>query len=145
MSAETDLMDLTVEDKLKALGVKGVLRQMAERHQLLELICEMPQCYCPFGRTHFERRTIKPFDWAPSVDHYPIIKSRDGKRYAENARLAHVFCNARDYRLRQDISDMIKAKKSLQDIADALNEAKPSRIPGGAPWSPATVRRTFVS
>jgi hypothetical protein len=145
VAVEKDCVDMSVEDKLKALGVKGVLREMAERGQLLELVCEMPQCYCPFGRTHFERRIIKPFDWAPSVDHYPIIKSRDGKRYAENVRLAHVLCNERDQTLRRKISDMLRMKNSLQDITDALNAMKAATLSGGFRWSPATVRRMFVS
>ena len=37
--------DSSVADQLRALGVKGVLVQMAERGQLLDLKCEMPQCY----------------------------------------------------------------------------------------------------
>jgi hypothetical protein len=35
--------DSSVADQLRALGVKGVLVQMAERGQLLALKCEMPQ------------------------------------------------------------------------------------------------------
>jgi hypothetical protein len=36
--------DSSVADQLRALGMKGVLVQMAERGQLLALRCEMPQC-----------------------------------------------------------------------------------------------------
>ena len=35
----------SVADRLRELGVKGVLVRMAERGQLLDLKCEMPQCY----------------------------------------------------------------------------------------------------
>ena len=37
--------DSPVAAQLRALGVKSVLVQMAERGQLLALKCEMPQCY----------------------------------------------------------------------------------------------------
>ena len=40
----------TVAERLKALGVRGVLVQMAENGQLLSLKCEVPMCYRPEGR-----------------------------------------------------------------------------------------------
>jgi hypothetical protein len=43
-----------VAERLKELGVKGVLIQMADNGQILELTCEMPMCYCPKGREHFD-------------------------------------------------------------------------------------------
>jgi hypothetical protein len=46
--------DSSVADELRRLGVKGVLVQMAERGQLLDLECEMPQCYHHKGRAAFD-------------------------------------------------------------------------------------------
>jgi hypothetical protein len=70
--------DSSVADELRALGVKGVLVQMAERGQLLALKCEMPQCYHHKGRGAFDPITTPPTRWAPSRDHYPILKSAGG-------------------------------------------------------------------
>jgi hypothetical protein len=68
----------SVAQDLRALGVKGVLVQMAERGQLMELRCEMPQCYCPKGRAHFDPRSNPMTDWAPNPDHYPVPKWAGG-------------------------------------------------------------------
>src|SRR3954465_11747824 len=67
--------DSSVADQLRALGGKGVLVQMAERGQLLALKCEMPQCYHHKGRGAFDPVTTPRTKWAPSPDHYPILKS----------------------------------------------------------------------
>src|SRR6476661_2039481 len=48
------MADESVADRLRGFGVKGILVQMAERGQILELKCEMPQCYHPNGRDKFE-------------------------------------------------------------------------------------------
>ena len=70
--------DSLVADQLRALGVKGVLVRMAERGQLLALRCEMPQCYHHKGRGAFDPVTTPRTKWAPSPDHYPILKSAAG-------------------------------------------------------------------
>ncbi len=57
---------------MRAKGLHGVLVQMAEWGQLLEFACEMPQCYCPKGRRHFDERTPNEGDWEPNLDHYPV-------------------------------------------------------------------------
>ena len=57
--------DSSVADQLRALGVKGVLVQMAERGQLLALKCEMPQCYHPRCRRGHPVTTPRT-RWAPS-------------------------------------------------------------------------------
>jgi hypothetical protein len=41
------MAERSVADQLRELKVKGILVQMAERGQILELKCEMPQCYHP--------------------------------------------------------------------------------------------------
>jgi hypothetical protein len=46
-STENASVKETVAQQLHDLGVKGVLVQMAARGQIVELLCEMPTCYCP--------------------------------------------------------------------------------------------------
>ena len=95
--------DSSVADELRGLGMKGVLVQMAERGQLLALECEMPQCYHHKGRGAFDPVGTKRTMWAPSHDHYPILKSAGGKRRPENVRLSHTECNQRDHLRRRQI------------------------------------------
>ena len=85
----SSVADKSVADQLRELGMKGVLVQMAERGQLLALKCEMPQCYHPKGRGAFDEVTTPRTKWAPSPDHYPILKSAGGKLRPENVRLSH--------------------------------------------------------
>ena len=68
-------MEDTLAGELRRLGTRGVLVQMAERGQIVELRCEMPKCYCPKGRGHFEERSTPLPPWAPSPDHYPKLKA----------------------------------------------------------------------
>jgi hypothetical protein len=86
-----------VAEKLRERGVRGVLVQMAERGQLVELRCEMPQCYCPKGRAWFDRKSVPMTDWAPNPDHYPIPRWLGGHLEPDNVRLAHVRCNLTDH------------------------------------------------
>lgn len=130
---------------LRALGVKGVLVQMAERGQLLELRCEMPQCYCEKGRRHFDPKSVPMTKWAPNADHYPILKMAGGKLQPDNVRLAHVLCNNIDYGWRTMIKRMLANGKSLQDIANSLNLQKVLRPHGEVSWTPRNVRKVFVS
>ena len=111
----------SVADQLRALGVKGVLVQMAERGQLLALKCEMPQCYHHKGRGAFDPVTTPRTKWAPSPDHYPILKSAGGHLVPENVRLSHIWCNNRDYGWRMQIRTLLAKGKSLVEIAEALN------------------------
>src|SRR4051794_23944633 len=106
----------SVADQLRALGVKGVLVQMAERGQLLALKCERPQCYHQ-GRGASDRVTTPRTKWAPSPDHYPILKSAGGQLRPENVRLSHIWCNNRDYGWRT----LLAKGNSLAEIAEALN------------------------
>jgi hypothetical protein len=45
----------TAANQLRALGTRGVLVQMAQRGQIIELRCEMPKCYCHKGRGYSSR------------------------------------------------------------------------------------------
>jgi hypothetical protein len=137
----------TVAEQLQDRGVRGVLFQMAEAGQLLELRCEMPSCYCPKGRGYFQHKAGPMPDWAPNPDHYPILKSAGGQLRSDNVRLAHVLCNRRDYGWRTKIKPLLAKGMSLEDIADALNRNL-KRVPpphGRNRWSAAMVRQAYVS
>jgi hypothetical protein len=140
-----DAGDQTLAEDLRARGVKGVLVQMAERGQLMELRCEMPQCYCPKGRAHFDRRSNPMTDWAPNPDHYPVPKWAHGHLGPDNVRLAHAFCNRTDYGWRTSIKSMLAKGKSLEQIADTLNRRKVRRPHGQVTWTGDGVRKVFVS
>jgi hypothetical protein len=136
---------VSLAERLRALGTKGVLVQMAERGQIIELRCEMPKCYCPNGRSYFEPRSQPPPTWSPSADHYPKLKADGGTLVPWNVRLSHVLCNQADSVSRIRIRQMLEKGMSLEEIATALNE-KETRWPhGSAWWSAALVREAFVS
>src|SRR4051812_29059356 len=111
----------SVADQLRELGVQGVLVRMAERGQLLAVRCEMPQCYHHKGRGAFDEAKTPRTDWAPSPDHYPILKSDGGQLRPENVRLSHILCNRRDYGWRIRIRTLLAKGKSLAEIAEVLN------------------------
>jgi hypothetical protein len=139
--------DRSVADQLRELGVKNgdVLVQMAERGQLLALKCEMPQCYHHKGRGAFDPVTTARTKWAPSRDHYPILKSAGGKLVPQNVRLSHTECNQRDYNRRKQIATLLANGKSLEDIADALNRKGVPPAHGTNQWTAAMVRKAYVS
>src|SRR3954466_1634236 len=67
--ATTDA-DKTPVERLKALGVRGILWQLARDGQIIDVRCEMPQCYCFRGRRYFEPRPARSWsDWEPTADH----------------------------------------------------------------------------
>src|SRR5918997_2230450 len=120
-AASSDGAEDSLADQLRALGVKGVLVRMAERGQLLALKCEMPQCYHHKGRGAFDPVTTPRTKWAPSPDHYPILKSAGGHLVPENVRLSHTWCNNRGYGWRTQIRTLLRKRKSLAEIAEILN------------------------
>jgi hypothetical protein len=119
--------------------------QMAERGQLLALKCEMPQCYHHKGRGAFDPVTTVRTKWAPSRDHYPILKSAGGKLVPQNVRLSHTECNQRDYNRRKQIGTLLANGKPLEDIADALNRKGVPPAHGTNQWTAAMVRKAYVS
>ncbi len=135
----------SVADQLRALGVKGVLVQMAERGQLLAVKCEMPRCYHHKGRGAFDPVTTPRTKWAPSPDHYPILKSAGGRLVPENVRLAHIWCNNLDYGRRTQIWALLAKGKSLAEIADTLNGKGIPPAHGTNRWTAAMVRKAYVS
>ncbi len=77
---------------LLVLRSAAILVLAAERGLISELSCAMPECKCPEGRSHFEKRGGYNY-WAPSADRFPL-PGRDGGTYVpENVRLAHFQCN----------------------------------------------------
>jgi hypothetical protein len=131
-------------ERLKELGVRGILMRQAQDGQLVDVRCEMPQCYCSRGRKYFDARG--PYsDWEPTADHYPRLKMHGGHLTADNVRLAHRLCNRRDYGWRTQINAMLARRMSLEDIADDLNRRKVPPVHGTNRWTPSAVRKAFVS
>jgi hypothetical protein len=131
-------------EKLEALGVRGILRQVAQDGQLVDVRCEMPQCYCFRGRSYFDPRSARS-DWEPTADHYPRLKMHGGHLTSENVRLAHRLCNRRDYEWRTRINAMLAKRMSLEEIAEELNRRKVPPIHGTNQWAASSVRKAFVS
>jgi Recombinase len=140
-------MEGTIEDELRAKEVRGgVLIRMAKREQLIELRCEMPMCYCPKGRSHFDPRDHpRRVNWAPSADHYPLLAADGGKLVPWNVRLAHVLCNQEDWVWRGRIRRMLEKEMSLKEIAENLTQQGIRRPDSNAKWTPSAVRKAFVS
>jgi hypothetical protein len=143
--SSTPSMGEAAADELRALGTRGVLVQMAQRGQIIELRCEMPMCYCHKGRGYFEPRSTPLTAWAPSPDHYPRLKADGGHLVPWNVRLSHVLCNREDYGWRMRIRRMLEKGMSLEQIAEDLTRKQVRRPHGSSKWSAAAVRKAFVS
>jgi hypothetical protein len=134
----------SIVERLEALGVRGILRRLAQDGQIVDLRCEMPQCYCRRGRGWFD--PMSPLsDWSPTADHYPMLKAHGGHLTPDNVRLAHRLCNRRDYGWRTKISAMLLKRMSLEEIAAQLNAQKVPTIHGAKRWTASSVRKAFVS
>jgi hypothetical protein len=104
-AAPADAGETPVE-KLEALGVRGILRQLARDGQIIHVRCEMPQCYCFRGRSYFEPSSPGSH-WSPTADHYLRLKAHGGHLTPDNVRLAHRLCNRRDYTWRMKINALL--------------------------------------
>jgi hypothetical protein len=135
----------TAVEKLEKLGVHGILWQLARDGQIIDVRCEMPQCYCFRGRSHFDDPRLGPPDWSLTADHYPRLKMHGGHLTPDNVRLAHRACNQRDYLWRVSINAMLGKRMSLEEIAEQLNAKKVPTIHGTNRWTAASVRKAFVS
>jgi hypothetical protein len=131
-------------EKLQALGVRGILLQLARDGQIVDVRCEMPQCYCFRGRRYFDPKSPRS-EWSPTPDHYPRLKSHGGHLTPDNVRLAHLLCNRRDYGWRMKINAMLEKGMSLEEIAVRLNALKVPPIHGANRWTATSVRKAFVS
>jgi hypothetical protein len=118
-AAPADAGETPVE-RLQALGVRGILLQLPRDGQIVDVRCEMPQCYCSRGRHYFEPRSTLS-KWSPTADHYPRLKMHGGHLTPDNVRLAHRLCNQRDYIWRKKINAMLGKRTSLEEIAEKLN------------------------
>jgi hypothetical protein len=134
----------TPVEKLEALGVRGILWQLARDGQIIDVRCEMPQCYCFRGRSYFEPRSTLS-KWSPTADHYPRLKMHGGHLTPDNVRLAHRLCNQRDYIWRKKINALLGKRMSLEEIAEKLNLENVPTIHGTNRWTAASVRKAFVS
>jgi hypothetical protein len=134
----------SVVEKLEALGVRGILRQLARDGQIVDVRCEMPQCYCFRGRGYFDPRSTRS-EWTPTADHYPRLKMHGGHLTPDNVRLAHRLCNRRDYGWRLKINALLGKRMSLEEIAAHLNAQKVPPIHGANRWTASSVRKAFVS
>jgi hypothetical protein len=134
----------TAVEKLEALGVRGILLQLARDGQIVDVRCEMPQCYCFGGRRYFDPRSPRS-DWSPTPDHYPRLRAHGGHLTPDNVRLAHLLCNRRDYGWRVKINVMLGKRMSLDEIATSLNAQKVPPVHGTNRWTPVSVRKAFVS
>lgn len=131
-------------EKLKHLEVRGILLQLARDGQIIDVRCEMPQCYCFRGRRYFEQSSTGS-EWSPTADHYPRLKMHGGHLTPDNVRLAHRVCNRRDYEWRIRINAMLGKRMSLEEIAEKLNAKRVPTIHGTNKWTVASVRKAFVS
>jgi hypothetical protein len=134
----------SVAEELEKLGVHGILRQLAKNGQIVDLRCEMPQCYCFRGRRYFDPRSSGS-DWSPTADHYPRLKMHGGHLTPDNVRLAHRVCNRRDFEWRTRINALLGKGMSLEGIAAHLNSKKIPTIHGTNRWTASSVRKAFVS
>jgi hypothetical protein len=132
----------TATEKIEALGVRGILWQLARDGQIIDVRCEMPQCFR--GRSYFEPRSGRA-DWSLTADHYPRLKMHGGRLTPDNVRLAHRVCNQRDYLWRVRINAMLGKRMSLEEIAKELNVKKVPTTHGTNRWTAASVRKAFVS
>ena len=131
-------------ERLQDLKVRGILLQLARDGQLVDVRCEMPQCYYSRGRGCFDPRG--PYsDWEPTADHYPRLKMHGGHLTSDNVRLAHRFCNQRAYQWRTGINAMLAKRMSLEQIAAELNRKRVPTIHGTNRWTASSVRKAFVS
>jgi hypothetical protein len=144
-TGDRDKWAALAKDMRGRLKLRGVLVQMAERGQILELRCEMPKCLCPKGRRHFDPKSNPMPAWAPNPDHYPKLKMDGGTLTPGNIRLAHVRCNNNDFGWRTRIRPMLARAMSLKDIAAALNRKKVAGPHGQAEWNERNVRKAYVS
>ena len=112
--------------------------------QIIDMRCEMPQCYCFRGRRHFEPKSPRS-DWSPTPDHNPRLWAHGGHLTPDNVRLARRLCNRRDYICRKKINTMLGKRMSLEEIAEKLNATKVPTSHGTNRWTAASVRKAFVS
>ncbi len=81
----------------------------------------------------------------PNPDHYPTLKYKGGKLTADNVRLAHVACNNFDFAIRDVVGEKLLAGDSLDAISQYLIGRGWLTPWGQGTWTPARVRKAYVS
>jgi hypothetical protein len=118
-----------VADRLKALGVTGILIKAAEQGYITQLACQMPRCFCPEelgGATYFEPVSSELSDWMPTLEHFPRPQREGGRREVANAILAHRLCNRIDYSIgvgRPHERDLERIKRAREEAIRRNKEA----------------------
>ena len=133
----------TAVEKLGRLGVRGVLLRLAQDSQIVDVRCEMPQCYCFRGRRHF-KADIAECRLDADLDR-PLSDAQDARRSPhprQRPARASVY-SQRDYLWRVRISAMLGKRMSLEKIAEQLNAEKVPTIHGTNRWTPASVRKAL--
>ena len=113
---------------LKTLGAKRILIRAAEQGYITQLVCKMPECFCPEelgGASYFEPVTAESKDWTPTHEHFPIPKREGGKVAVDNAILAHRLSNRMDFSIKSGRShrrDLERIRKAREDAILRNNE-----------------------
>ena len=106
---------------MRALGAKRILIRAAEQGYITQLVCKMPECFCPEelgGACYFVPVTPGLSDCVPTHEHFPISKREGGKVAVDNAILAHRLCNRIDYSItvgRSYASDLNRIRKAREN------------------------------
>ncbi len=135
----------SVADELRELGVRG-----ASSCRWPSAASSSPSsARCRSATTtrdaaQFDPVTTPRTKWAPSRDHYPILKSAGGKLAPENVRLSHTGCN-NGTTWRTQIGTLLAKGKSLAEIAETLNRKGVPPAHGTNRWTAAMVRKAYVS
>lgn len=111
-------------ERLRDLGVKGILVTAAEAGYITELKCGMPECHCPEqwgGRGHFIKGTGH---WSPTHEHAPRARRDGGHRTLENSVLAHRLCNRIDFSIEFE-RPHDKDLETIRKAHEAAAEGKP--------------------
>ena len=109
--------------KLKSLGAKRILIKAAELGYITQVMCGMPECFCPEelgGAWYFEPVTAELSDWMPTLEHFPISKREGGRESVDNAVIAHRLCNRIDFSIfigRSYASDLERIRKAREAAA----------------------------
>ena len=105
------------------MGAKRILIKAAELGYITEVMCGMPECFCPQelgGAWHFDRVSAELSDWMPTLEHFPISKREGGRESVDNAVLAHRLCNRIDYSIsagRSHTKDFERIRKAREAAA----------------------------
>jgi hypothetical protein len=114
-----------VAERLRAMGIRGILVQAAKLGYITEVKCGMPQCFCPEelgGASYFVPLTDGYSDWNPTHEHFPLSKRDGGQRTVDNSVLAHRLCNRLDYSIavgRSHARDLERIRKAREAAAGA--------------------------